>query len=364
MTDTIQVHFQGLSKTYVAKRWRIPKHEHDSFEHPCPNPYDCCAARTSFIREPPRRQETPRSTWGIDEEYDPNLIYATAKSPDASKRFCLRLVLNAEKTTRDTRSKTFLALSRLMKDANSTPPILTMPPDGLCRFTTGCGVWTRAIGLGRSFSALPRDAWSELSYTKMNTEANRILVGRTFEALHDYGVEHGGLKSTAPFRHAIIDVHAPGVSREDVLNGKAPCYIVGFSEARARHRCMRKVPLSPLDAFLWDADVGCHEITDAFILLKFPESTKTSRQWHDTYSRRYPDLDNWEVLTAQRARLYPEMPPVYHGLDITFESEDQRGNRGGGAQPRRFRESADGIRPFGMGLNKLWLSDLKAHFAV
>ncbi|KAJ6583982.1 hypothetical protein DFH09DRAFT_1275035 [Mycena vulgaris] len=62
------------------------------------------------------------------------------------------------------------------------------------------------------------------------------LQDTTFEALHDYGIDHGGLNSSDDIRHAIIDVHAPGLAHTDLLDGKAPCHIVHFSDARANHQ--------------------------------------------------------------------------------------------------------------------------------
>ncbi|KAJ7780840.1 hypothetical protein DFH07DRAFT_440526 [Mycena maculata] len=76
-------------------------------------------------------------------------------------------------------------------------------------------------------------SWNELSRPYMNTEANKILVGRTMELLHDYGAIHGGIIYPADLRHLILDVDAPGLSRADLLNGKAPCYVVDFGDARA-----------------------------------------------------------------------------------------------------------------------------------
>jgi hypothetical protein len=136
-------------------------------------------------------------------------------------------------------------------------------------------------------------SWNELSHTRMNTEANRyesspslycislihpysILVGRTFEALHDHGVQWGNLADFEDFRHAIIDVNAPGLSREDLLNGKAPCYIVGFSEAYATHYCMRKLPILPLGSYVPLEEVCCDEIASVLILLDFMEKSETS----------------------------------------------------------------------------------------
>ncbi|KAJ6585404.1 hypothetical protein B0H19DRAFT_1109552 [Mycena capillaripes] len=163
----------------------------------------------------------------------------------------------------------------------------------------------------------------------MNTEANRILVGRTFEALHDYGVHWGRLKNLVDFRHAIIDVNAPGLSNEDLLNGKAPCYIVGFSEAQANHECARRVPVIPLGSFLPIKEVGCEEIASLLLLFKFMrrEPTRISgseaREWHVKYSELHPDQDNMDVMIAQRARLYPDIAPVYPQLRVSFEGEGE-----------------------------------------
>ncbi|KAJ7133639.1 hypothetical protein C8R44DRAFT_977712 [Mycena epipterygia] len=171
-------------------------------------------------------------------------------------------------------------------------------------------------------------SWHELSRTKMNTEANRILVGSAFEALHDYGVDHGGLDYWSDFRHAIIDVHAPGLSSANLLNGKTPCYIVGFSKARANHECRRKLPILPLGSFLLAKEVGCAEIAGALILLEFMENSdkitpvSEALQWHAKYSELHPDIQNAHVLMAQRERLYKGMPQVYPELYVEFESDD------------------------------------------
>ncbi|KAJ6585405.1 hypothetical protein B0H19DRAFT_1059636 [Mycena capillaripes] len=166
----------------------------------------------------------------------------------------------------------------------------------------------------------------------MNTEANRVLVGRTFEALHDQDIHWGSLRSSTDFRHAIIDVNAPGLSKEDLLNGKAPCYIVGFSQAQANHECRRRVPILPLGSYLSIKEVGCKEIADVSLLLKFMEksvrtpcsiSASEALEWYAQYSARYPDQDNMDVTIAQRARLYPEAPPVYPQLHVSFEGDGE-----------------------------------------
>ncbi|KAJ7617482.1 hypothetical protein DFH06DRAFT_102499 [Mycena polygramma] len=102
-----------------------------------------------------------------------------------------------------------------------------------------------------------------------------ILVGRTFELLHDAGISLGDMRWRDAFRHAIVDIDAPGLSREDLLNGKAPCYLVGFSEAEAAHSCMRRVPILPLGSYLSPEKVGCEEIAAVSLLINFMEKANT-----------------------------------------------------------------------------------------
>jgi hypothetical protein len=101
----------------------------------------------------------------------------------------------------------------------------------------------------------------------------RILVGCTMETLHDFGVTHGGLVYPADLRHLILDVDAPGLSRDDVLGGKARCYVVDFADARVGHNCARRLPVLPLDAFLTSREVGCSESEKVTYLLGFMKTS-------------------------------------------------------------------------------------------
>jgi len=130
------------------------------------------------------------------------------------------------------------------------------------------------------------------------------------------------------FRHVTIDVNAPGLTRDDLLNGKAPCYITCFSEAHADHQCMRTVPVLPLGSYLPRKEVKCDEVSDVLFLLDFmkeettPVAASDAIAWHVKYSKLHPDADNMDVLIAQRARLYPTLPSVYgRHLEISFEDE-------------------------------------------
>ncbi|KAJ7080538.1 hypothetical protein C8R44DRAFT_754297 [Mycena epipterygia] len=333
---TLRIRFEGLTPDYTAKQWRIPELDYitEPFE---PIPADATSilvprARSVFVNRPGDRRRQDISfeeakAWGFDHQDDTDLIYAQAKS--TSTRFCLRLLLNAELSTRDTRSNTFQTYARLVKDAKFHAAHLINVEGLLVPFHYGMWIMDTGDWAGKVLFSITQwcgMSWHELSRTKMNTEANRILVGRTFEAVHDYGVDHGGLGYASDFRHVILDAH--GLSRADALNGKARCYIVGFSEALANHKCTRKLPILPLDTFLHEKDVGCDEITDVLILIKFMKSahitTPASKalEWHAKYSEIHPDIQNVHVLMAQRARLYGEMPPVYPELHVEFESDD------------------------------------------
>jgi hypothetical protein len=234
-------------------------------------------------------------TWGYNDPNDTQIIFAHAKS--ATSRFCLRMVFNAKEVIRHKQSNEYRAFSRLVKDAKFHATYLG-DAEGF-NVPIHYGMWLMDTGdwAGKVLFSITQwcgISWNELSHTRMNTEANRcvrlfaaswvawlmhpyrILIGRTFEALHDYGVHRGGLGNFENFRHAIIDVNAPGLSREDLLNGKAPCYIVGFSEAHANHQCMRKLPILPLGSYLPLKEVGCDEIGSALILLGFMKKSDTS----------------------------------------------------------------------------------------
>ncbi|KAJ7439234.1 hypothetical protein FB451DRAFT_1570061 [Mycena latifolia] len=198
--------------------------------------------------------------WGDDTE----LIFARAKCGDASKRFCLRMLLNAE----------------LLKDAKFHSTHLADIKGSFVRLYYGMWVMNTGEWAGKVLFSLTQwcgISWRELAFTRLNTQADRILVGRAFEALHDHGIDHRGIRNVRDFRHALVDDHAPGLTQADLLNGKAP-----LPEGA-----------TPASAAL---------------------------EWHVKYSELYPDESNACVLIAQRARLYPEMPPLYHNIEVSIEN--------------------------------------------
>ncbi|KAJ7078594.1 hypothetical protein B0H15DRAFT_860205 [Mycena belliarum] len=340
MGTNLRIHFQGLPRTYSARRWDLlPVPEHpDGFE------FEPMPANIKKIVVPPRsvfqnRQGDRRAgelmlqdvkCWG-DDDWDPNPIYANAQSSDGT-RFCLRLIVNAENVVRDPSSRPYRALSRLLDDAMFHSAELKDSEVAGSLVPIHYGVWAMKTGDwgGKVLFSITQGcgvSWNELSHTKMGTNANRMLVARTCEALHDYGYEHGGMADSYALRHVLIDIHAPGLAPADRLNGKAPCYIVGFSDARAGHRCNRTVPIVPLEVRLPDETVGCQEIADLLRVFKFVRSTESANpalevvQWHEEYSREHPDLENFKVMIAQRAKLYPQFAPVHPTYLVAFADE-------------------------------------------
>ncbi|KAJ7078583.1 hypothetical protein B0H15DRAFT_933751 [Mycena belliarum] len=338
MATTIRIRIQGLPKTFVARSWRIPPQpDHpDGFEFkPIPaniSKIKVPRGRSVFINRRGDRRAAALDledvkSWGIDEDLDSNLIYANARSSDGT-RFCLRLIPHIDGEM-DEDCSALQSFARLLKDAmfhstelNDSKVAGWLVPIHYGMWTMNTGDWGGKVLL--SITQGCGVSWNELSFTKLNTLANRLLVARTYEALHDYGYEHGGMRSNHPFRHAIIDIHAPGLTPADRLNGKAPCYIVGFSEARAHHECKRKIPFLPLDTYLPPATVGCLEIANALTQLNFVRNTRKTTlafeaiEWHDRYCREYPDLKHFKVMMAQRARLYPKFLPVHPTFRMEF----------------------------------------------
>ncbi|KAJ7368489.1 hypothetical protein DFH08DRAFT_831539 [Mycena albidolilacea] len=283
-----------------------------------------------FDKRPQEITLDEAKTWGLDDD-GMGLIFARAKT--TTSRFCFRLVLNAEKFICHKKSKRFRAFARLVKDADFHCTRLDEIEGSIVPIHYGMWLMDTGDWAGKVLFSITQwcgISWNELSHTRMNTEANRILVGRTFEALHDSGVDYGGLSGFDIFRHVVIDISAPGLTRDDLLNGKAPCYITGLSEAHISHQCMRRVPVLPLGSYLPAEEVRCEEISHVLVLLGFMKRSDTrvsasaALKWHDKYSELYPDADNLEVLIAQRARLYPEVSSVYDGqLTVSFEGDDE-----------------------------------------
>ncbi|KAF7364829.1 hypothetical protein MVEN_00353000 [Mycena venus] len=332
----IRVYFEGSAQQYNAKRWNIPNHV-EPFE-PLPADVTCLVVprtRSLFMNahygERLEISLDETKTWGLDDENDTALIFARARTPTST--FCLRMVLNTEKFIRHQRSNRYQVLDRLVKDAQFHSSHLADLQGQMVPIHYGMWLMNTGDWAGRVLFSITQwcgVSWNVLELTQMNTKANKILIGRTFEALHDFGVIYDDLSHVESFRHAIIDINSPGLSHEDLLNGKASCYITGFSKAHTNHRCMRRVPILPLGSFLSDEEVGCVETADVLAPLDFMKKENTdvsaseALEWYAKYSELYPDADNMDVLIAQRARLYPTVPSVCEGhLTVTFNGNDE-----------------------------------------
>ncbi|KAJ7780846.1 hypothetical protein DFH07DRAFT_1022969 [Mycena maculata] len=324
--STVSILFEGLPRD-----WSLPNHE----EPVEPLLADALVVSHSLLlnragdRVPKKVKFEQAKYWGLED--GDCALYGQAQSKDGSTKFCLRFILNVEEATRERTSLTFQTYVRLLLDARFHSQHLVRA-EGVF-VPRHYGMWLMDTGdwAGQVLCSITQwcgKSWNELSRTDMNTEANRILVGRILEMLHDFGVIHGGVGYRADFRHLILDVDAPGLSHADLLNGKAPCYIVDFANACPRHTCTRRLPVLPLDAHVIAGEVGCSELMRVTHLLGFmknlprlsPDSkTYKTLQWYDEYSKVFPDLKRSDLLLGQREKFYAEMPPIYPELHVSFE---------------------------------------------
>ncbi|KAK7019503.1 hypothetical protein R3P38DRAFT_2973816 [Favolaschia claudopus] len=316
----VWVRFEGIERDFQLLH-ATPVDAHASF----------IPAKNSFAMNGAgdrRSQQFPftfAKTWGLHENSYRDVVYARA-----SKKYCLRFIFNVEQTLHSAKTDPFKAYVRLVKDAIFHSDHLE--GKGL-PVPVHYGIWAMNTGdLGGvvlfSLTQYCGVSWNELHFTKFNTEANRLVIsiGRAYEALHDAGIEHGDFMERNEFRHAFIDLYAPGLMKEDALNGKAPFYVVGFSEASANNACRRRHPVLPLDSYP-TKDVSCPELRGIMFLLEFPKPPAEASilaqalEWHAEYSKRHPKVENRYVLAAQRKRFYPQFPPLDPALNVIIPRE-------------------------------------------
>ncbi|KAK7019504.1 hypothetical protein R3P38DRAFT_3553146 [Favolaschia claudopus] len=328
----IWVRFEGLGRDFVAKPW--PATETTAFgcqfNSFTPPPVDAqalyIAAKPSFAFNGAgdrRVQQIPfkyAKTWGLSEDVYGDVVFARA-----SNKYCMRFVFNLEHAFKGRDTDPYKAYVRLVKDAkfhsDHLEGVKELPVPvhyGLWAMNTGDWAGTVLFSLTQYCGI----SWNELCDTRFNTEANRISVGRAYEKLHDAGIVHG-FTTPSSFRHAIVDMYAPGLTEKDALSGKAPVYIVGFSEASMSHQCGRRLPVLPLDSCTSRNVFGCTELQKILVFLDFIEppleTSIVSRalEWHTEYSTRYPQVENRYILAAQRKRFYPQFLPLDSSLHVT-----------------------------------------------
>ncbi|KAJ7069615.1 hypothetical protein C8F01DRAFT_1113377 [Mycena amicta] len=329
----IQVEIEGiklpLPSTFTAQMWCTRDNA---------GPFSALPAIAESIRIPHRslfmnafgdnaRQEASLSlaqAWGPDDMGRP--LYARAIAKDGT-RFCLRFAFDVRHATRNQRPNNFQFYQRLLKDAEFHSKHLQ---DAAGIFVPlHYGIWIMETGdwAGTVMFSLTQwcgISWKSLVRTKLNNAANCVLVGRTFEMLHDIGVNlNGSMGVKGDLRQVLLDVDDPWMTREDFETGRARCFVVGFSEATI-HVCERKVPVLPLGSLVFPQHLGCHELGNLCFLLGFMDRTdenfaSQALQWHETYSDQHPNDANSSVLMAQRERLFPRYKAVYPGLRVSFQ---------------------------------------------
>ncbi|KAF7299653.1 hypothetical protein HMN09_00970700 [Mycena chlorophos] len=333
-TITVSFEDQGtaLPKELTAKRWRVPGADPAGFCPIAPTSRSLrvshnCLFGSSFADM--RRQVVSLSnvrSWGLQDMA--RIYYARAVADDGT-RFCLRFIFNATVATEDRHSDNARHYVRLIKDAQfharhlqSTAGLITPMHYGMWIAETK--EWAGTVLM--SITQWCGLSWKSLVGTKMDTKENRLLVARTFEMLHDAGVQlDGKVALSGDLRHVLIDVNNPVVPYDSLPRGGALCYIAGFGDGLAKHDCKRRLPILPIGA---RPDCGCEELESVRFLLGFrKESTITTAaeaavKFHAAYSERHPQYPNSSVLIAQRERFFPSYPAVFTGLTVTFDGEE------------------------------------------
>nr|GAT52241.1 predicted protein [Mycena chlorophos] len=320
----------SLPRSLTAKRWRVPGADPTRF---CPIPPTSrnlrvsrnCLFGSSFADN--RRQVVPLSDvrgWGLQDMA--RIYYARAVADDGT-RFCLRFIFNATVATEDRHSDNARHYVRLIKDAQiharhlqSTAGLITPMHYGMWIAETKDWAGTVLMSITQWCGL----SWKSLVGTKMDTQENRLLVARTFEMLHDVGVQLDGKVATSgSLRHVLIDVDNPVVPCESLLRGGALCYIAGFGDGLAKHDCKRRLPILPIGA---RPDCGCKELESVRYLLGFRQESDTTTaeaavKFHAEYSARHTQYPNSSVLLAQRKRFFHDSPAVFTGITVSFDGE-------------------------------------------
>ncbi|KAJ7643782.1 hypothetical protein FB45DRAFT_1020600 [Roridomyces roridus] len=328
--DSIHIRFEGpgnsgAGRTFSIHKWPIAGR--DNFD-PLPRGTRLCIShkRGLFTNQPIDRRSvkvdiSEALSWGLNDEA--HVIYACT-----SRHYCVRFIFHAERVLRNPESQSLQAYKRLVRDAQFHSTHLqssdikgVLVPVHYGMWMTNTGDWGGKVIM--SITQYCGTHWNELQYSRMNTQANRELVGRAFETLHDCDFEHGKMITGRDFRHAVIDIFEPGLTLQDLKTGQARCYIVDFSEAAADHNCARRLPVLPLDGYT--AQFGCDELKHVTLALEFfdrpiPAVTSKALAWHDQYISKHPDVPNQYVMMEQRAQFF-EHRTLYPALALVYDSE-------------------------------------------
>ncbi|KAJ7643786.1 hypothetical protein FB45DRAFT_896057 [Roridomyces roridus] len=267
--DCVRLRFEGAGRTYSIEKWPIPGFD-EEFTLPPGTRLLIPKSGGLFTNQQVDRRSRDVDldeveSWGLNDEE--HVIYARA-----SRHYCIRFIFNAERVLMNAKSQSLPAYKKLVRDAKFHSAHLQnskirgfLVPEHYGMWITNTGKWAGKVIM--SITQYCGMHWNELQYLKMGTQANRELVGRAFEKLHDCGFNHGKIITDRDFRHAVIDVFEPGLTAEELKNGQARCYIVDFSEATADHKCARRLPVLPLDGYT--AQFGCDELKHITLALEF-----------------------------------------------------------------------------------------------
>ncbi|KAJ7349501.1 hypothetical protein DFH08DRAFT_865545 [Mycena albidolilacea] len=311
MTTTIPVCFEGLGE-FTARAWQIPQHK--GRFHALP------ADLTSLFIPAKNRSLSTNQAIELARQSGstPQII-----GPDRRKLlrafFCARVEGISPKTDVqrgadcrprcDVESEAYQALERLVADAKCHSDNL-QDIKGLF-VPVKHGVWIMDGGwAGKVLFGIARHCgvpWirNELAQTKYSTLSNSILVGRTFERLHDHGVDHGDKSNKTGFRLSL--------KPNDWMGGPAATLWASQTQMRliTASEIFQSYPLKPG----WTSCVGMQGNQSVLSLLNFMQKSdgrKLSQselwgfahssmldgtvsralEWHYKYSELYPDLDN------------------------------------------------------------------------
>ncbi|KAF7299636.1 hypothetical protein HMN09_00969000 [Mycena chlorophos] len=254
---SLDIHFDGIqlpfSPRFAAKRWRIPGVDGPFARLPAAAKTLRISKRSVFMNHysHAEREELSISDareWGLSEET--RIVYAKAVAENGT-RFCLRFILNAQQCTSDPHSNNFKFYSDIVKDARFHARNLQPVAGGLF-VPMHYGMWIADTSDWAGIVLISITDWCGISWqslrrTRYNTVANRLLIGRTFEMLHDIGVElNGSMENYRDFANVMLDFDDPLATEDIRLNGRARCYIVSFSKAEMHQPFSRLPPPATL----------------------------------------------------------------------------------------------------------------------
>ncbi|KAJ7643784.1 hypothetical protein FB45DRAFT_861377 [Roridomyces roridus] len=370
-SDLILLRFEGSDCTYNIEKLPIPGYD-DFTLLPLGTRLFIPKKSGLFTNRPIDRRSREVDlkeavSWGLNGEE--HVIYARA-----SRHYCIRFIFNAERVLLNAKSQSRPAYKRLVRDAkfhsmhlqNSKIKGIIVPVHyGM--WITNTGSWAGKVIM--NITQYCGMHWKELQYSMIGTQANRELVGRTLEMLHDCGFNHGemtGKRDLRPCRvnslgngigglslspwcqhHAIeracaVSLPTPpplrnltrppdaslGATRHatpPVARARAaPCFLrlepsqPSNRRSRRQARATRRGWWEDTDTDMSDASPQAHPATTPPLFVAAVTSKPLA--WHDQYISKHPDVPNQYVMMEQRAQFF-EHRTLYPALALVYDSE-------------------------------------------